>query len=58
MKAKRLQLLSFRTPAMRAFHVTWLAFFGLLFRFERSEEPSSPSECLATQTAEGAVPAE
>jgi NNP family nitrate/nitrite transporter-like MFS transporter len=31
MKAKKLELLNFRTPAMRAFHMTWLAFFVCFF---------------------------
>jgi MFS transporter, NNP family, nitrate/nitrite transporter len=31
MKATRIQLFSFSTPAMRAFHVTWVAFFVCFF---------------------------
>ena len=31
MKANRLELLSFKTPAMRAFHVTWVSFFLCFF---------------------------
>jgi MFS transporter, NNP family, nitrate/nitrite transporter len=31
MKATRLQLFDFKTPAMRAFHVTWTAFFLCFF---------------------------
>ena len=31
MKATRIQLFSFSTPAMRAFHVTWMAFFLCFF---------------------------
>jgi len=31
MKATRIQLLSFKTPAMRAFHVSWVAFFLCFF---------------------------
>lgn len=30
-KATRIQLFSFRTPAMRAFHMSWLAFFVCFF---------------------------
>src|SRR3954466_8755730 len=30
-KATRLQLFSFKTPAMRAFHMSWLAFFVCFF---------------------------
>src|SRR6187401_2959445 len=31
MKATRLELFQFRTPAMRAFHVTWVSFFLCFF---------------------------
>ncbi|HEY3517004.1 MAG TPA: MFS transporter, partial [Gammaproteobacteria bacterium] len=31
MKATRIDLFSFKTPAMRAFHVTWVAFFLCFF---------------------------
>ena len=31
MKATRIDLLSFKTPAMRAFHVSWVAFFVCFF---------------------------
>src|SRR5262245_25288839 len=31
MKANRIDLFSFKTPAMRAFHVTWVAFFLCFF---------------------------
>ena len=31
MKADRIQLFSFKTPAMRAFHVSWVAFFLCFF---------------------------
>lgn len=31
MKANRIDLLSFKTPAMRAFHVTWVSFFLCFF---------------------------
>jgi MFS transporter, NNP family, nitrate/nitrite transporter len=30
-KAERIELFSFSTPQMRAFHVTWLAFFAVFF---------------------------
>jgi NNP family nitrate/nitrite transporter-like MFS transporter len=29
--AERIDLFSFATPQMRAFHVTWLAFFSVFF---------------------------
>jgi MFS transporter, NNP family, nitrate/nitrite transporter len=31
MKANRIDLFSFKTPAMRAFHVAWVSFFLCFF---------------------------